>query len=1498
VLLAGVASVVALVLAARWVLLTEEGTAWVLARLPTVTEARGVQGALLGPSWRIERLRVQWDGGRQWLVLHELASDGMAWTWRPREPAGPGTQGPAADSLWLGLHIDQLKVRRLEVETGPPGPRPIPLPANLAPPVRLTIGRVAIGELQVDALQPAAEVTAEGLRLDGRPGAEHVIERLAGRAYGVQVQLGARLANTPPFNVSAQATVAPALLVEADAPPWAAALRATGPLATLDLRATLRGRPAAPPSRPGAAAATPPRSTRPPAPPRGTAPDSARSGPALDLQALVRPLEAWPVQRLSATTTALDLSALHAAAPQTQLSGEMLVQAAARNAPVSVQVKLENREPGRWNERRVPATRVDFEARGELARPERIELTRFEVDLADGRGAAPPGPAAPAAASARTTGGAGRIDGRAVWTDHRLELEARLHALRPQRLDSRAPAMTLAGPLRLTVDGLPSPAARPGTTPPWSVAGQLDLEGQVEGAPRAVAVRAEGRAREGSLELKHLQVRSGDAQAVLRLAVARNASREWTLASAGSLAEFDPTPWWPGESASVWRQGPHRLNAGWQVELRAPSEAARLAPLALLQQLAGTGQLRLHDSMLAGVPLSGEASLGYRAGGAAQPGQLRAELQVGGNRVLFEGQGDPAGSGGGDRWRAEVQATMLTSLAPLTRLHPSLADWVPRRGSLLAEVSADGRWPRVATQGRVRSEDLQVGTLALARAQLNWALDLTELTAVRAPLSFEAQASGLRLGDQQLPEMSANLRGTLAAHRIELRATLPMKPGAVAEKVLNISGQGGTRAHLLAQGQWQPEAAGGGRWLARVEELDLGPGRTEIGSAGVGGTPGTSAGTSRGISPGTSPAPEPATSGPGPSPAGTAAAGASPSASAPASTRWAEARDLRAQLQFDAQGRLQTLSAEPGRVRLAEAFSLQWEAVQVDLRREHAEFAVRADIEPFALPPLLRRLQPNIGWQGDLRLAARVDVRAAERFEADVVFRRQDGDLHVETQGELQLLGLTDFRLQLKARDGVWDFEPVFTGRGLGEIRGRLRARTSPERRWPHDDAPIEGQIQARVPEIGTWGHWVPPGWRLTGELATTAQVGGRFGAPTYTGELSGKGLGVRNLLQGVNVGDGRLLVRLAGTSAQIETFTLRGGDGRLSVTGTADLGAEPRARLKLEAERFRVLGRVDRMLTASGQAELALAAETAQLDGRFRVDEGLFDFTRADAPSLDEDVTVRGAAEAAQAEAARADAQAGNRGKQRFVMGVDIDLGDKLRAKGRGLDTGLHGSLRITNPGGRLAVRGTIESVGGTYAAYGQKLELEKGVLAFNGPPDNPWLDISALRPNLDLRVGLQVTGPLQGLRVRLFSDPEMSETDKLSWLVLGRASDGLGRNDTALLQRAAVALLAGEGEAPTDAFMRRLGIDELSLKQGEGEVRETVVSLGKQLSRRWYLGYERGVNATTGTWQLIYRAAQRFTLRAQSGLENSLDLIWTLRLQEPPVDGSVRRSLPAVPP
>jgi translocation and assembly module TamB len=227
------------------------------------------------------------------------------------------------------------------------------------------------------------------------------------------------------------------------------------------------------------------------------------------------------------------------------------------------------------------------------------------------------------------------------------------------------------------------------------------------------------------------------------------------------------------------------------------------------------------------------------------------------------------------------------------------------------------------------------------------------------------------------------------------------------------------------------------------------------------------------------------------------------------------------------------------------------------------------------------------------------------------------------------------------------------------------------------------------------------------------------------------------------------------------------------------------------------------------------------------------------------------------------------------------IGLGDALRVRGQGLDTRLAGELQLTMPAGRPTLTGELRTVGGNYDAYGQKLVVERGLVRFAGAPDNPNLDVLALRPGLDVEVGVAITGSAQSPRVRLHAVPDMSESDKLTWLVLGRDPATVGRTDTALLQRAALALLAGEDAGPGDALMRRLGLDDFSIRDADDESGGAVVTLGKQLSDRWYVGYERAVNATAGNWQLVYRAARRFTLRLQSGLDNAIDAIWVWRIE-----------------
>ena len=578
-------------------------------------------------------------------------------------------------------------------------------------------------------------------------------------------------------------------------------------------------------------------------------------------------------------------------------------------------------------------------------------------------------------------------------------------------------------------------------------------------------------------------------------------------------------------------------------------------------------------------------------------------------------------------------------------------------------------------------------------------------------------------------------------------------------------------------------------------------------------------------------------------------------------------------------------TVQPGRAELLGAAlrwsRMAWQAASPAGGPRGTAQAARLDAEieldAFPIGPLLARLQPDFGWGGDLAIVGHIKLRSAPTFSADVVLERARGDLTVTDEIGVQALGLTDLRLGLDVRDGTWSFTQALAGKTLGVAAGAVVARTSAQALWPPADTPLSGVLEVQVANLGTWGTWIPTGWRVSGGLRTSASIGGRFGAPEYTGEVRGSGIGARNFLQGVNVSDGDVQIALQGATARIERFTAKAGAGTLRLEGSAVLGAAPKAQLKLLTDKFQLLGRVDRRIVASGEAQMQLDAQTVSLDGKFRVDEGLIDFSRSDAPELSDDVVVTRPTPKPVDPAVPVE----TRRNRAVAINLRVDLGNRLRLRGRGLDTGLQGDLLITSPGGRMAVNGSVRAVDGTYAAYGQKLSIDRGTISFNGPVENPRLDIEASRPNTDIRVGVTIAGSAQNPRIRLFSEPEVSDIDKLSWLVLGRASDGLGRTDTALLQRAALALLAGEGEGLTDKFTKAIGLDEVSLRQTDGETRETVIALGKQLSRRWYVGYERGLNSTAGTWQLIYRIAQRFTLRAQSGLDDSLDLIWIFRWQ-----------------
>ena len=148
-------------------------------------------------------------------------------------------------------------------------------------------------------------------------------------------------------------------------------------------------------------------------------------------------------------------------------------------------------------------------------------------------------------------------------------------------------------------------------------------------------------------------------------------------------------------------------------------------------------------------------------------------------------------------------------------------------------------------------------------------------------------------------------------------------------------------------------------------------------------------------------------------------------------------------------------------------------------------------------------------------------------------------------------------------------------------------------------------------------------------------------------------------------------------------------------------------------------------------------------------------------------------------------------------------------------------------------------------------------------------------------MRVGVQISGTALSPRVRLYSEPEMPEAEKLAWLVLGRSAAN-GGAEAAVLQQAAMALLGGNGRGLSGGLSAALGLDELSVRgsssSADGTTSAAAVTLGKRLSRNFYVAYERSMAGTLGTVYIFYDLSRRFTLRAQTGEKSTIDLIFTV--------------------
>jgi translocation and assembly module TamB len=518
-----------------------------------------------------------------------------------------------------------------------------------------------------------------------------------------------------------------------------------------------------------------------------------------------------------------------------------------------------------------------------------------------------------------------------------------------------------------------------------------------------------------------------------------------------------------------------------------------------------------------------------------------------------------------------------------------------------------------------------------------------------------------------------------------------------------------------------------------------------------------------------------------------------------------------------------------------------------------------------------------------IRVGGAWDATADENLHGQFQVHRESGDWIVNGNRD-QPLGLRDMQLSVRAEQDQLHAQLEASGEHLGEVKVQASMPlTRTGTGWTIlPQAPLSGHLLLHSDDLSWLGPILDSNLQSGGRLNLDADLTGTLEYPRLQGEAQGDALSLAFLNQGIRLEQGELKARFDPDAVHIDRlvfsapylaspsdslladYRLPAGSGSLSASGQIDLKGDG-SDLKITAERLPLAQRADRWIIASGTGHARYAHKILMLDGNIRADAGLINQLVTDRPSLSEDVHIVG-----QEPASRA-------GPLTSVNAI-LDLGDHFYIRAAGFEGRLAGQLNVHGePGELMHVTGSIAAQDGVFNAYGQSLQVERGIVNFQGPLDDPGLNILAVRKGLDVEAGVEVTGTVRHPTVRLVSTPNVPDAEKLSWIVLGRVPDTSGV-DSALLLAAAGSILGGQSGGHLG---KSLGIDEISLSQQAGADSQPIqkMTVGKQLSSRARISYEQSLNEVGSTAIFTYTLTPRINIVTRTGTEDAVDIFYTFR-------------------
>ncbi len=611
----------------------------------------------------------------------------------------------------------------------------------------------------------------------------------------------------------------------------------------------------------------------------------------------------------------------------------------------------------------------------------------------------------------------------------------------------------------------------------------------------------------------------------------------------------------------------------------------------------------------------------------------------------------------------------------------------------------------------------------------------------------------------------------------------------------------------------------------------------------------------------------------------------------PASLRW-EGRVTELVNRGDAPFALQspmTLSLAAAHLRIADArlAIADGKANVGELAFDDGRITTHGSFDDVPLASVARLAGRTLPLVSTLALSGNWAISASPRMNGTFTLRRASGDIFgVQAGGATSqelAFGLETLRLDGTLTDDALAAGLDFRSARVGNAQGSLTlGNVAGAPKEIARSAPLTFSLDAELNSLTPLQPWLGTTAVVNGAVKIALTGRGTLAEPILAGTIAGDGLRIDAPPYGVALRDGRVRAHLADGGINVDEISIAGGEGRFTASGTivsrrANPDA-PRTRIEWHAEDFRVTNRPDLRLVVQGEGTLAVVDKRLDVRGNVAVVDGHIEWERSPPGRLGPDVVVVGRPRRQERDNSIADLP--------LALDVDVDLGNNLTFKGAGLETELGGRVRVTtSERGNLIGKGTIVASNGTYFAFGQSLTIDRGRLIFDGPLDNPALDVVALRKNLAVEAGVELTGTARVPRVRITSNPPVPESEALAWLITGEAPQS-GRSDFAALSAASAALLSSNGKPLTTQIAQSMGLDDISLRGGgigagtvgpsSSSTSSQVIVFGKRLTDKLSVGYEQGLSIAANALRIEYALSRTLTIRAEAGTVSGVGLVY----------------------